>query len=84
MFPVALDETMRLNFDLPNGNVVDAESNVLLLESFMQLQITICKMQMYAVYDGKSDSELPNKMARCCEINIISFHLINSGSSLDV
>ena len=32
-FAVAKDETTRLNGNLPNGNAVDYESNVLLLES---------------------------------------------------
>ena len=62
---VAQHETKRLNGDLPNGNVVDSESNVLLLESFMQE----CNCKFDAVHDMKSYCEWPNKVARCCEIN---------------
>ena len=64
-FAVAQDETTRLNGDLPNGNAVDSESNVLLLESFMQE----CNCKFNAVHDMKSYCEWPNKVARCCEIN---------------
>ena len=64
-FAVAQDETTRLNGDLPNGNAVDSESNVLLLESFVQE----CNCKFNAVHDMKSYCEWPNKVARCCEIN---------------
>ena len=48
---MAQDETKRLNGDLPNGNVVDSESNVKMLESFMKE----CNCKFNAVHDMKSD-----------------------------
>ena len=53
---------MRLNGDLPNGNVVDAETTSLLLESLKQECTSNLKFN--AVHDMKSDSEWPNKMAK--------------------
>ena len=66
---VAQHETTRINGDLPNGNVVDSDSNhvlaVLLLEPFVQESF----FKFNAVHDMKSYYKWPNTVARCCEIN---------------
>ena len=59
-FAAALYETMRLNGDLPSGNIVDAKTTALLLESLKQE----CTSKFKAVYDMQSDNEWPNKLAK--------------------